>query len=184
MIKIEQPQAQPQAQQQRPLVPYTNPMGAYGSSIILLTNPENAVFKVECKFRNIKVDDEGKVVRLGDPLMNDYGISQVIGMIESAVNESTVWAWLEDRPEVDNIRNFFADTLARDLMRNRVVYNISDESARDRIFMESVIFVHLCLKRAFKQGERGFWKGSNQNVRHEVVQQQASKNWLGWLKRK
>jgi hypothetical protein len=153
---------------------YSNPMTNFGNSIILLTNPENAVNKLECKYRNIKVLDNGKVQKLGQPLMNDYGIAQTIGMVESVTNENTVWAWLEDRKEVDCIRDYFADTLAKDLMSNRKMYGIIDPTARDRIFTEAILFVHLSLKRSFKQGERSFWKGSNTNVRHEMVNENQS----------
>ena len=163
MVEEQQNQLNPQN------VNYSNPMSNFGNSIILLTNPENAVNKLECKYRNIKVLDDGKVQVLGTPLMNDYGISQTIGMVESVTNENTVWAWLEDRAEVDCLRNYFADTLAKDLMSNRKLYGITDPTARDRIYCEAILFVHLSLKRSFKQGERSFWKGSNTNVRHEVV---------------
>jgi len=170
--------------QQVPQVPYSNPMSNFGNSIILLTNPENAVFKLECKFRNIKVKDDGTVVNLGNPLMNEYGIAQVIGLVESIVNENSVWAWIEDRDEVNGLRNMFADTLAKDLMMNRLHYGIIDPTARQRIFTESVAFTHLCIKRAFKQGERKFWKGSQQDVRHTVSNEGGNKrNFLGWFKK-
>jgi len=159
-------------------------MSNFGNSIILLTNPENAVYKLECKFRNIKVSDDGEIKPLGPPLMNEYGIAQVIGLVESIVNENSVWAWIEDRDEVNGLRNLFADTLAKDLMMNRLHYGITDPTARQRIFTESAAFTHLCLKRAFKQGERHFWKGSQQDIRHTVTNDSGGKrNILGWLKK-
>ena len=167
-------------------MPYTNPLSAFGNSIILLTNPEEETHKAELRFRNIKVLENEKIVKLGDPLMNEYGISQVIGLMESVINRNTVMGWLEDADEVAGIRNFFADTLAKDLMMNREVYGINDPTARDRIFFEAVSGVHLCLKRSFKQGERKFWKGSQTDVHHRVTNdggQGGIKNWLGWKKK-
>jgi hypothetical protein len=68
--------------------------------------------------------------------------------------------------------DFLADTLAKDLMVNRIKYEIKTASARDKIFFTVLSSSFICMKRAYKEGEKRFWKGSQQEIttRHEGPQ--------------
>lgn len=168
-------------QVQTPKVPYTNPLSAFGNSIILLTNPQNYLYEIELKFRNVKVQDE-KVIALGDALMNEYGISSVLGMMETIISQNTIMGRLDDG-EIEALRNFLADTLARDLMVNRIKYGIVDMRTRDKIFFVAVGSAFICMKRSWKGGERSFWKGSQTDIHHRISQEGQKKGFLGWGKK-
>ena len=156
-------------------------MNMFGNSIILLTNPANYLYDMELKFRNVKMDGD-KVIPLGEPLMNEYGISSVIGLIETIISQNTIMGRLDDR-EIESLRNFLADTLARDLIVNRIKYNISDMRTRDKIFFTAVASSFICMKRSWKGGERGFWKGSQTDIRHTVTQEGGKRKFFGWGKK-
>lgn len=147
--------------------PYNAPMHQYGSSIILMTNPENELYKMELTFRSMKLDGEGNPVSSGEPLMNDYGVSSVIGTVQALVNQVTVMSNLE-KNDVPMLMDFIGDTLAKDLMCNRRAYDINSQSARDKIFFTALSTAFVTLKRAYEEGDRRFWKGSQQEITTRV----------------
>lgn len=149
--------------------PYASPMHQYGSSIIFLTNPESELFKMELSFRSMSINKEGETVVAGEPLMNNYGISSVIGTVQSLVNQVTVMSNL-DKNEVSALMDFLGDTLARDLMMNKETYGIKSESVRDKIYFSALTSTFVTLKRAFEEGDKRFWKGSVQEINTRVEQ--------------
>jgi len=164
--------------------PYQSPMHNFGSSIILLTNPENELYKMELTLRSMVVDGEGNPNAVGTPLMNELGISSVIGIVQSIVNQVTIMSNLS-KHEVPMLIDFLGDTLAKDLMMNRVSYEIGTASARDKIYFTSLSSAFICMKRAFEEGDRRFWKGSQQEITTRIEGQQkrnAFTNMLGWKK--
>lgn len=152
------------AQPQVRTTPYSSPMHNFGGSILLLTNPDNELHKLELTLKNMVQDKDGIAHPAGRPLMNDEGVSSVIGQVQTFVNQVTVMSNLEPR-EIPLLVDFLADTLARDLMANRVKYDIVDSiAARDKIFFTALGSSFICLKRANEEGERRFWKGSQQEI--------------------
>jgi hypothetical protein len=142
--------------------PYASPMHQFSQGIILLTNPENDLFKLELTLRGL-VEVRGKVAKGSEPLMNDEGVRSVLGQVQSIVNRITVLSKFDDGENTRLMRMFF-DTLIKDLMLNRVHYEIKNASAPDRIFSECCLTAYECLKRGHEQGERNFWKGSQQEI--------------------
>ncbi len=69
-----------------------------------------------------------------------------------------------NKQEVPILMDFIADTLARDLMVNRKKYNIRNAAARDKIYFIVLSTSFICMKRAFEEGEKRFWKGSQQEI--------------------
>jgi len=153
--------------------PYASPMHQFGSSILFLTNPENDLYKIELTFRGMILDKEGNPQKVGDPLMIEKGISSVIGQVQSIVSQNTIMGNLDKR-EILILLDFLADTLAKDLMVNRINYNIISTSARDKIYFSSLTTAFVTMKRSSEEGERRFWKGSVQEV-HTRVENQAKK---------
>lgn len=137
-------------------------MHTLGGSIILLTNPENELYKLELTLRGLS-DVRGQIVKAGEQLLNEEGVRSVLGQAQSVINRITVMSDLEDL-EIQNLMDFLADTLAKDIMLNRVKYEIVNPSARDRIYSEVLISCFICMKRANEGGERSFWKGSQQEI--------------------
>jgi hypothetical protein len=151
----------------------------YGSGMVLLTNPNDLIRDLELTYRNASYDKENKIVYAGNPLMNDLGIKSVVGQVQAIVNKITVMSFLNDE-EIKGLMEFLADTLAKDLMLNRVQYNIKSVSARDRIFFSALSTTFITMKRAFEEGDRRFWKGSVQEIRQEVTQRPQKKSFLGF----
>lgn len=143
--------------------PYASPLHNYAGSILLLTNPENELHKLELTFRNVIADEKGNIREVGHPLMNDEGVRSVLGQVQAIVSQVTVMSNLNERTR-NALRNLLADTLAKDLMLNRLKYDIRNTSARDRIYMESISMAVITMNRAADEGERKFWKGSQQEI--------------------
>lgn len=149
---------------------YMAPMQQYGSSsILLLTNPENELGRMELTFRSMQLNKDGVPISTGQPLMNDYGINAIVGIVQSLVNQITVMSNL-NKTEVPMLIDFLGDTLARDLMVNRVAYGIKTHAARDKIFFTALSTAFVTLKRGYEEGDRRFWKGSQHEIRNIIEQ--------------
>lgn len=165
--------------------PYASPMNNFSGSIIFLTNPDNELFKLEMTLRNMVMGKEGEPRSVGKPLLNDEGVSSVVGQVQAIVNQVTVMSNLEPE-EIPRLVDFLADTLARDLMINRGQYNIENGSSRDKIYFGALTSAFICMKRANEEGERRFWKGSQQEITTRVDGLQGRKGggllgkMLGW----
>lgn len=169
-----------QPQPQLRSVPFASPMQTYASSILQLTNPENEIYKMELTLRSQIVDKEGNALQVGDPLLNEAGISSVIGQVQAVLNQVTIMSNFENR-DIPLLIDFLGDTLAKDLMMNRTRYNIKTPAARDKIYFAALAGAYVCLKRALNNGERGFWKGSQQDIRQFIDTGQQSKGLFGFL---
>lgn len=113
--------------------------------------------------KNQVEDSEGNIKVLGDPLMNDLGVSSILGIISSCMNRNTIMSNLDEQ-EIANLMEFLADTLAQDLMMNRVNYAIKTTTARTKIFFSCLTSVFVVYKRGFEEGDKRFWKGTQQDI--------------------
>ena len=141
---------------------------------------------MELTFRSMIIDKEGKATKVGDPLMNELGINSVIGQVQSIVNRVTIMSNL-NKNEVPMLIDFLGDTLAKDLMMNRIRYQIKESSSRDKIFFTALSNAFICMKRAFDEGisDKKFWKGSQQDVTHTLKSDKKEGGMskvLGWGK--
>lgn len=159
--------------------PYASPMHAFGSSIVLLTNPESSLYKMELTLRSMILDDKGLPKKVGDPLLNGVGINSVIGLVQSIVSQVAIMSNFS-KDDVPMILDFLADTLARDLMVSRKVYGIMSPTVRDKIFFTVLTSAFVVLKRGLDEGDRRFWKGSQQELVTRVeTQGTGGKGWIG-----
>jgi len=163
--------------------PYASPMHMYGSSIVTMTNPDDELYKMELTFRSQVVDRKGNARTVGEPLMNELGINSVLGIVQGIVNRVTVMSNL-NKHDIPNMIDFLGDTLAQDLMMNRVKYNIKTTTARTKIYFSALSTAFMTMKRAFEQGEKMFWKGSQQEVITTVKNDNSKRglmgNLMGW----
>jgi hypothetical protein len=150
--------------------PFANPQQNYGSSIVTLTNPENDLYKTELSLRNMMLDKEGNPKPVGEPLMNEIGISSVMGQVQALISQTTIMSNFDKRDEIIILTDFLADTLAKDLMINRETYGIKTYAARSKIYFICISSSYICMKRAFMEGEKRFWKGTEQNIRQIIEQ--------------
>lgn len=159
---------------------FMSPMQQYGSSILELTNPQNELLKMELTFRAMILDKDGNERQIGKPLMNEEGISSVIGQVQSLVNQVTIMSNFKDN-DIPMMVEFLGDTLAKDLMMNRIAYKIESTSSRDKIYFSALATTFVTLKRALNNGERGFWKGSQQDIRQFIETGNKPSGLLGGL---
>ena len=160
--------------------PYSSPMHNFGSSIITLTNPESSLYKMELTLRSMILDSEGTPTKVGDPLLNEIGINSVIGIVQSIVSQVAIMSNFS-KDDVPVVLDYLADTLARDLMISRRVYDIVSPTVRDKIFFTVLMSAFVVLKRGLDEGDRRFWKGSQQEIvsRVESSGGNQGKGWLG-----
>jgi hypothetical protein len=160
--------------------PFASPREQYGASIIELTNPQKDLREIELTLRAQAENKDGETIQLGEPLMNDRGINSVMGIVRSIINQVTIMSNFDEK-DIPMIIDFLADTMSKDLMLNRISYGITNPSARDRIYFMVWTKSLACLKRAVNNGERGFWKGSQQDIRYSTEMQGQGKGLLGGL---
>lgn len=154
--------------------PFSSPQNNYGSSITVLTNPENDLYKMELALRNMMLDKDGNPKKVGEPLLNEDGVSSVVGQVQAIVNQTTVMSNFEKSQQIEMLVDFLGDTLAKDLMVNREFYGINSKSARDKIYYITLTSAYICMKRAFMEGEKRFWKGSQQEIKQTISSDQSS----------
>lgn len=135
-----------------------SPRGAYGSSIIVLTDPSEDLFQIECVLRGIDYDKDGNIRKTGDPLMNDFGISRIIGLIKSRAHKIQVMGTAKE-DDINKTLKYIGDTIVIQLMINRKKFEINEA---DRTFVTTLILNYLdsLMKSAQDNGNRIFWKGS------------------------
>jgi hypothetical protein len=144
--------------------PYQAPMHNFGSSIVYLTNPSGHLKNLELTYRGVYENQDGEIIQVGEPLMNDKGINSVTGIIRTIVNQNTIFGNLE-RNEVFPIIDYLADTLAKDLMLNRCEYKIKSNSDRSKIYFSALTMAFITLTRSREGDDKRFWKGSVQEFK-------------------
>jgi len=150
--------------------PYANPMYNYGSSINTLTDPSDELAQLEAMYRGKEITKEGDITDAGSPMMNGEGICSVMGQIRIIVGRNTIMSSLTRKNEIPMLIEFLADTLAKDLMMNRVTYQITSYAARDKIFFSALAKAFICMKRADEESisDKKFWRGSVQEIHSNV----------------
>jgi len=126
---------------------YKAPIDTLGSSVIILTNPSDVLHEMELALRSIYKDSNNVIHQYDKPLLNDLGISAVMGMAQSLVNRVTVLSNY-DRHEINHVMDDFCDVLIKDLMINRIKYEITLPTARARIVTMARNICTSCMKRA------------------------------------
>jgi hypothetical protein len=187
MINMIDPQEYEYQDESAPIraMPFLTPQSQYGSSIVQMTNPEGEIIKMELSLRNQILDDDGKPLPIGAPLLNDLGVSSVVGQVQAIISQTAIMSNFDKR-EVPMLVLFLADTLAKDLMINRIAYNIQTKAARDKIYYIACASAFICLKRGFEEGDRRFWRGTQQEIRNIVEganQQGLLQKVFGWGKK-
>ena len=164
-------------EQQRQLqaAPFQSPLNNIGAAILTLTNPENDLYKLELTLRGMKLDLDGNTIKVGEQLVNDAGISDIVGLTQSVVSQMTVMNHFKDR-DINCMMLDFADTLVRDLMWKRKEWGIKNGNDRNRIVFVCRMSAWNIMMRANEGGDRRFWKGTQQDIRTTVVNESGGKS--------
>ena len=161
---------------------YQSPMTKYSGSIETLTNPEDDLFKLELALRSIKVSKNNAYIQLDKPLLNESGIMRMMGIAQSLINQITILSNYEDK-EVTNLMRAHNRIIVRTLGKNRRHFEIRKPFDNTRSIIHNMILNMgmATLKRAYKQGEKNFWKGTQHDVKQTIVSNNENKGFFGRL---
>lgn len=148
---------------------YTQPASPHISSIETLTNPDSDLFKFELFLRNMYQNHQGTLEKIGEdsgwqPLVIDLGVNSIMSALVSVVHQMNTLSNFNENDFHFMIMGL-TDTLAKDLMLNRLKYKL-DRSNRDLIIDNAIRFAYGFSKRAFEEGDRKFWKGTVSEIKH------------------
>ena len=151
----------------------------FGSSILLLTDPSNNLHKLELTLRGLKEDENGNLLQVTEPKMNDKGINSILGIVaDCIITRNTVMSNL-DKGEVRNITTLIAEALSKDLMINRINYGITSTDSKSLIYHTIIANIYITLKRPQDEGEKRFLRGSVQEIKTTVDTSQQKKGIFG-----
>lgn len=118
-------------------------------------NPNRVIQEIRLTLRGEREDEEGKIVKDGDALMNDKGIGSILLSIKSVVNTNTVMSAL-DETVIKKMMIDLMDDIIDDLTLNWKEYGIKNENDRDRVEGCVKRMVYPALMRSKMGGERNF----------------------------
>lgn len=162
--------------------PYGNPMNIYQGAITELTNPGRELYELELSLKGKYADENGIEKEMGEPLCNDKGVSSILRMAKATVSQVSFMSNYDENL-IPKLIMYLAKTLIRDLMFNKLKYEIKDDRARHTITYITCVASNAACRRALENGERRFWKGSQQEttIRTESGNQKGKGFWKSIL---
>jgi len=125
------------------------------AALVEQTNPVHVLEDVELKLKGMERTWDGKVKRRGDPIMNEKGISRILFILSSIINQNTILSHLEDG-EIAKMIVKVADDIVDDLALNWKEYDVKDKIMLDYIVDGAIFPAFMALKRAWKQNEKNW----------------------------
>lgn len=175
-------------EQEQPYIPQS---GGHAGNMIVMTNPDREIKKMEANLRGQSVDRYGRASKRENvkPLMNESGINMMVGLVRSVLSRNTNMANLNDRV-LNGIMEGIAETFITVLMMNRVEFGIKNDSDRSAIFNECANRCHIAITRGWNADDKRFWKGTVHEVNYGIsgpaqqmnagfMSQLNPKNWGG-----
>lgn len=98
------------------------------------------------------------------PLMNDLGINSVLLSMQGILNSMTPLSNLDDR-EIGVLIEHLGWDLVDNLTFNKVRFGVDDVNRRV-IAGAAIRFCYIFLKRPYQEGDKKFFKGITQEVKH------------------
>lgn len=146
--------------------PYESPLNTMGATILQLTDPSSLLRDFALDLAGA-IEVDGKIEIVAPSVCNEIGIRRIISTVKSCNNQGTIMSRYDaDNKEKILIRT--ADALIQLLMRHGKWYGIKDDVTATWIVMAAINYSESAINRALEQGERGFWKGSQQDIRHMI----------------
>jgi len=143
------------------MAPYTPQMQeqvAQAQAVLVQqTNPDKVLIEITNKLKGYYVNPDKTIVKFSDPLMNKKGISRIMFILSSIVNQNTILSHLDEK-EISKLMILLSNDMTDDLTLNWREYEISDKMMLDHI-MDAILFpAFFALKRALGQNEKN-WLG-------------------------
>ena len=156
---------------------YNVPAHIQSSNILYLTDPSSEIQRLEDTLRSQYRDDEGKITQYGEPLMNEKGISVILGMVRSVVTQITTMSNLT-KQDINKIMINYCENITIILMLKWKEFNLT-RSNRPIVKLAAKNPALFCMKRALDEGERRFWKGSQQDFTTTIKNESSNQSLLG-----
>lgn len=146
---------------------YTSPKDIYAGSIVNMTNTDQLLYKLELTLRNVREGKKGELIQLGPPRLNEEGINDVLGLVQSLVSRDTIMSNLDEREIQFLMMYYLIDPLILLLLVKGRFYGLTANDIATRNYILSACFnaCYVCLKRGFEEGDKKFWKGSVQEIK-------------------
>ena len=119
------------------------------------TNPSKIVDSIMLGLEGKEEVSPGQFKRVGEPVLNEEGLSKIRFQLRSLINQSTVLSHLE-LEDVGRIAEQFGNNITDELTLNWKRYGIKDKAMLDSIHDAIVIPTFLALKRAEGQNEKNW----------------------------
>lgn len=164
MISPEEQQFQMQSSLQRQAVEGEQNMNATAmmnnqqqiqAALVEQINPNKILKEIELTLLGQEDDGYGNIKQVRKALMNDKGISDMILITKSIVNQNTIMSALKE-DEIGKLMENVTDDIIDKLTLNWKEYGIKDKTDLDTIHNIIVNMSFPALKRALFGGERGF----------------------------
>lgn len=167
-----------------PFMPQT-PMDKYGSNIVTLTSPDSELRKLELKLRNMQeIKQQGgktKLIAVGEPLLNDKGISAMVGFAENLASRHVILGMWEQK-QIHNVMLEYSYAIVRDLVLNRRKYGIVDTTIMTQILHANIFIPYAILLRGLNSGDRKFWSTvTSEQIIQQTPLQQRKKGFLSGI---
>ena len=156
---------------------YSTPAHLQNSNILYLTDPSTEIQRLEDTLRSQYRDDNNHITKYGDPLVNEKGISVVLGMVRSVVTQITTMSNLT-KQDINKIMINYCENLTIILMLKWKEFNLT-RSNRPIVKLAAKNPALFCMKRALDEGERRFWKGSQQDFTTTIINPKEKSGFLG-----
>ena len=166
-------------------VPYVTPMNTHNSNIVYMTSTAEEIDEFERTLKGQTLDGKGNLVQVDDPLLNDEGVRKIIGIARSVVTRISVMSNY-DKEDVKEYMLRNGNALIQILMLGRITYKLRGNihATRTLILEEFNNLCHSTIKRGFMEGDKRFWKGTQQEIITRIDSSQQKKGLLstvmGW----
>jgi hypothetical protein len=147
-------------------VVYPNVMQAMGSNILRLTDTSELFDDVALYLRGLIRLEDGRLSKIGEPRMSEEGIGEVLGLLHGIATRNTHLSNYE-MSEVRSMCNALIYELSRIFMLYGRKWGLEVNKRSITGYMITQIFF-TSLKRGFKEGDKKFLKGSQQEIKTTV----------------
>ncbi|MEX0595283.1 MAG: hypothetical protein WD512_02205, partial [Candidatus Paceibacterota bacterium] len=125
------------------------------AAVIAQTNPSRALKVVIEGWKGNMIEDNKEIVKVGEPLMSQRGISRISSMLIPFISDPIRFGNLE-RKEVREIALQTVNDITQDIGLNWREYGIKEPTTRDIIIDSCLALILITLTRSEEQGEKNW----------------------------
>ncbi|SRR6056297_1347166 len=133
------------------------PMHTYGShAIMMLTNPSDDLFMLECELRGLKPDSNNNPQPVAEPLINKDGAHKVIGLLRARAHKIQIMGHISEQSKSKEIVSM-GEVLIQELMINKNEFDVKSDVDRSYVVQLATSYYESILDSSLNGGNRDFW---------------------------